>query len=161
MIDGIYKRLALIPYHDPILASSNCLSSKNTDPPFRVAYNVWKPRPNFRKSSPGEPDFRVAVVNARETSVPTLGQVSALLESVPYDPPSSETQRHSYMRLKHGYRNVILAVVDQGVTSYLRFSDSGFGLEKMYGIPSKRGLGSKKGARARGGGRGGRARGQG
>ncbi|KAI9787173.1 MAG: tRNA-splicing endonuclease subunit sen54 [Geoglossum umbratile] len=129
--DGIYKRLTLIPYHDPILAGSECVSSKKADPPFRIAYNVWKPRPSFKKSSPGEPDFRVAVINARETSVPTLRQVSALLESVPYDPPPPETQRHSYVRLKHGHRNAILAVVDQGVISYLRLSDAGFGLEKI------------------------------
>jgi tRNA-splicing endonuclease subunit Sen54 len=68
-------------------------------------------------------------------------------------------QRHSYMRLKHGYRNVILAVVDRGVISYLRLGDAGFGLERMYGITPKRGLGSKRGARISGGGRGGKARG--
>ncbi|KAH0545579.1 hypothetical protein FGG08_000410 [Glutinoglossum americanum] len=160
--NGIYRRLALIPYHNPTLASLESVSSKSTDPPFRIAYNVWKPRPGFKKSSPGEPDFRVAVVNARETSVPTLTQVSALLESVPYDPPPPGMQRHSYMRLKHGYRNAILAVVDQGVTSYLRLGDAGFGLEKMYGMAPKRGLGSKRGARTHGGngrGRGDKARG--
>ncbi|KAH0563050.1 hypothetical protein GP486_002383 [Trichoglossum hirsutum] len=155
---GIYERLALIPFHNPVLSASESISSKNTDPPFRIAYNVWKPRPSFKKSSPGEPDFRVAVVNARETSVPTLTQISALLESVPYDPPTSGMQRHSYMRLKHGHRNVILAVVDQGVISYLRLGDAGFGLEKMYGITTKRGLGSKRGARIGGGGRGGKAK---
>ncbi|KAJ5431460.1 hypothetical protein N7445_009192 [Penicillium cf. griseofulvum] len=37
-----------------------------------------------------------------------------------------------YMRLRHGYRNVVLAVVDQGVVSYLRIADSAFGKEKLY-----------------------------
>lgn len=37
-----------------------------------------------------------------------------------------------YMRLRHGYRNVILAVVDQGVVSFLRVGDAAFGKEKVY-----------------------------
>lgn len=37
-----------------------------------------------------------------------------------------------YMRLRHGYRNVILAVVDQGVTSFLRIADVSFGKERLY-----------------------------
>jgi tRNA-splicing endonuclease subunit Sen54 len=40
--------------------------------------------------------------------------------------------RQMYMRLRHGYRNVILAVVDQGVTSFLRVADVAFGKERLY-----------------------------
>lgn len=52
-----------------------------------------------------------------------------------------------YMRLRHGYRNVILAVVDQGVVSFLRVGDAAFGREKIY--KDKAVQGGKKG---RGGG---------
>ncbi|PTU24535.1 hypothetical protein P175DRAFT_0513492 [Aspergillus ochraceoroseus IBT 24754] len=68
-------------------------------------------------SAPPSPDFRVAVVNARtHTTMPTLSQLGTLLESTPFDPPQSDKQL--YVRLRHGYRNVILAVVDQGVQKY-------------------------------------------
>ena len=59
-----------------------------------------------------------------------------------------------YPKLKHGYRNVILAVVDQGVVSYIQLSDAGFGKEKIY-EPALRGGGGKRG------GFGGRGRGRG
>ena len=48
-----------------------------------------------------------------------------------------------YMRLRHGYRNVILAVVDQGVVSFLRVGDAAFGREKIY--KDKAVQGGKKG----------------
>ncbi|KMU89657.1 hypothetical protein CIHG_07464 [Coccidioides immitis H538.4] len=36
------------------------------------------------------------------------------------------------MRLRHGWRNVILGIVDQGVVSYLRVADAGFCKEPLY-----------------------------
>lgn len=65
--------------------------------------------------------------------MPTLFQLGTLLESTPLDPPRGEKMdRMLYMRLRHGYRNVILAVVDQGVVSFLRVADAAFGKEKIY-----------------------------
>ena len=118
-------------------------------PPLRCSYYVWKPRPDFKKSSPGPPDFRIAVVNAREDDVPILEQLDGLLQSVPYDPPPPKTEHQMYQKLKHGWRNVILAIVDQGVVSYLRIADAGFGKEKVF-ERATRGRGGKGG----GGGRG-------
>ena len=74
------------------------------------------------------------------------------MEGVPYDPPKEDGSL--YQKLKQGYKSVILAIVDQGVVSYLRFADAAFGQEKLYerkGRPS----GGKRG------GRGGRGRGRG
>lgn len=68
-----------------------------------------------------------------------------------------------YLRLRHGWRNVILAVVDQGVVSFLRVGDARFGGEKLYEEHS-RVQGVRKGGnsgRGRGRGRGGRGRGRG
>jgi tRNA-splicing endonuclease subunit Sen54 len=64
-------------------------------------------------------------------------------------------ERQLYLRLRHGYRGVILAVVDQGVTSFLRVADAGFSKEKIY--YDKEG---PKGAK-RGGFSGGKGRGRG
>jgi len=67
-------------------------------------------------------------------------------------------EKQVYQRLRHGYRNVILAVVDQGVVSYLRVADAGFGQERIYERFGKGGGGKRGG---KGGGRGGRGRGRG
>lgn len=151
----IYRRLNLITFHDPTTQYPYFSSHEPwTDEAFRTTYHVWKPgSPTFKKSAPGEPDFRIAVVNARETTMPTLEQMTALMETVPYDPPDEKSQL--YQKLKHGYKNVILAIVDQGVVSYLRISDAGFGKEKLYERKGKGPVG-KRGGR---GGRGGRGRG--
>lgn len=150
----IYRRLALIKSHDPtarILPSDP--KTPTTDLAFRITFHIWKPgSTTFKKSSPGPPDFRIAVVNARETSMPSLEQLNSLMETVPYDPPREGAQL--YQKLKHGYKNVILAVVDQGVVSYLRIGDAGFSKEKLYDRPNNRG-GGKRGGR---GGRDGRGR---
>lgn len=128
----IYKKLALIPWYDP--ASAPQRDPLDTDAPFRVAFHVYKPNTPIKKTAPPPPDFRIAVINARETtSFPTLAQLGALLESTPLDPPRGEKmERLLYMRLRHGHRNVVLAVVDQGVVSYLRVADSAFGKEKLF-----------------------------
>lgn len=57
----IYAKLAIIPSHHPAKGVAEPTSAA-TEYPFRVAYNVWKPQPHFKKSDPGEPDFRLAVV---------------------------------------------------------------------------------------------------
>ncbi|OKP15026.1 hypothetical protein PENSUB_3421 [Penicillium subrubescens] len=128
----IYKKLALIPWYDPTLAPTR--NTLNTSAPFRVIFYVYKPSTPIKKSALPPPDFRIAVINTREqTTAPTLPELSALLESTPLDPPRGEKmERQMYMRLRHGYRNVILAVVDQGVTSFLRVADVAFGKERLF-----------------------------
>lgn len=156
----IYRRLALVDFHDSSAARQpSSPETPATDPAFRITYHVYKPgSTTFKKSDPGPPDFRIAVVNGRETRVPTLEQLSALLETMPYDPPMESAQL--YGKLRWGYKGVILAVVDQGVTSYLRVADAVFGKEKLYERASK-GPGAKRGGRGGGrGGRGGRGRGR-
>ncbi|KAF3384560.1 putative tRNA-splicing endonuclease subunit sen54, partial [Penicillium rolfsii] len=128
----IYKKLAIIPWYDPTLAPQR--TPLDTKPPFRVIFYVYKPSTPIKKSALPPPDFRIAVINTREqTTIPTLPELSALLESTPLDPPRGEKMdRQMYMRLRHGYRNVILAVVDQGVASFLRVADVAFGKERLY-----------------------------
>lgn len=139
----------MIPSHDQSEPPSLSTGADPLDP-FRVVFYVYKPDAQFKKSDPGLPHYRVAVVNARETPVPTLTQLSDLFATLPYDPPQDNAQL--YQKLKHGHRSVVLAVVDQGVVSFLRFADAGFQYEKVY---NRRGPASKRG------GRGGRGRGRG
>ncbi|KAF7594454.1 tRNA-splicing endonuclease subunit sen54 [Aspergillus hancockii] len=144
--NDIYRKLSIIPSYDPLAPQSQ---APQTKPPFRVVFHVYKPSTPFRKSAPPAPDFRIAVVNARtQTTVPTLSQLGTLLESTPLDPPKGEKMgRQLYMRLRHGYRSVIMAVVDQGVVSYLRIADAAFGKEKLYEKVGP--AGNKKGAHSR------------
>ncbi|KAJ5760344.1 TRNA splicing endonuclease subunit (Sen54) [Penicillium odoratum] len=130
----VYRKMELIPWYDPVLAPQR--DPLDTVAPFRVVFHVYKPTNPLKKSALPVPDFRIAVVNTREqTTIPTLPELSALLESTPLDPPSGEKMnRLMYMRLRHGYRNVVLAVVDQGVTSFLRIGDAAFGKEKLFDI---------------------------
>jgi len=151
--------LSLIPAEDPSTPES---PSRRTDPPFRIAFYVYKPSTPFRKSAPPTPDFRIAVVNSRtQTTLPTLSQLRSLLETTPLDPPRGEKMdRHLYMRLRHGYRNIILAVVDQGVVSFLRVADAGFSKEKIYSDkegpkgPKTSGFSGRSGGKGKGRGRG-------
>jgi tRNA-splicing endonuclease subunit Sen54 len=152
-VDDIYRRLALIPTHSPHSTAKTPPSSQATSPPFCICFHIYKPSPTFRKSAPGLPDFRIAVVDAHTTITPTLAELSALLESTPFAPPPERMSKQNFQKLRHGYRNVVLAVVDQGVLSYLRMSEAAFGEVKMYERFGS-GLRGGKGGRGRGGGRG-------
>ena len=119
-------------------------------PRLNVTYHVFKASTPYTKRAPPPPDFHVVVMPARSTPLPTLCQLDDLMSRVPYDPPQKD--KPLYQKLKHGYRNLVLAVVDEGVTSYTRLSDAGFGLEKIYS--ALRGRGGKRGRSSRGRGRG-------
>lgn len=112
-------------------------------------FHIYKPSTTFRKTAPPPPDFRIAVVDARaQTTMPTMAQLGSLLDNSPLDPPQGEKMsRALYMRLRQGYRSVILAVVDQGVVSYLRIADAAFGKEKLYAFEAPKG--NKKGGLSR------------
>lgn len=128
----IYKRLSLVRYYDPS-KQSRALRTSVVEPvnPLRVTYNVYKPNNTiYKKSAPGPPDFSIVVVDGRESLVPSLSQIDHLLASLPYTPPADSGQL--YQKLRHGYKSVILAIVDQGVTNYLRVADAGFGTQKLY-----------------------------
>ncbi|KAL2438670.1 hypothetical protein ABEF95_012933 [Exophiala dermatitidis] len=172
----IFRALALIPYHDSSSVNTNTTINSTARytpsnpqshpqpqprprPPFRVHFHVWKPNVShaYRKTAPPPPDYRIAVIDARTTSLPTLSQIGDLLDSQPEDALSKEKDRAGARleaRIKHGRRNVLLAVVDMGVTSYLRLSDACFGAEKLFEEKTN-GSGSK--GKGKGKGRGGGA----
>lgn len=148
---SVYKRLRIVPFHDPRVGARNP-SLRHS--PIRPAFYVWKPTPSFRKTAPPAPDYQICVLDALEDSMPTLDQVEELMQRMPYTPPPEASQGKTYVRLRHGYRKFIIAVVQQGIVSYVSLTDSGFGCEPVY----NRGLGrgGKSSSRGRGRGRGGR-----
>jgi tRNA-splicing endonuclease subunit Sen54 len=160
--DTIYRQIAVIPRHRPSAHPSN--PAPAPEDPYRVVYLLWKASRmlKFAKTNPGEPDFRIAIVDARSNSIPTLTQITSLLESTPYDPPNPQLKGAGrvqvYQRVKHGWRNVVLAVVDQGVVSFLRIGEVAFGEEKLFENWDR---GSAQGPKRGGGARRGRGRGRG
>ncbi|KAI0161483.1 hypothetical protein GGR57DRAFT_359753 [Xylariaceae sp. FL1272] len=158
----IFEQLALIPRHKP----TQYVPADYPEPqePYKVHYHIWKAQSVFTKVRPPPPDFRLCVVDARETNIPTLEQIDALLMSTPFDPPLERDRDVKgagfvYKRLKHGWRNVLVAVVDRGMISYLNFGEMAFGEEKLYENSdmkprSKRGRGAGRGGAKRGRGRG-------
>lgn len=163
----LYDDLDIIPYHKPPHTNTIHKPFDTPEPeyPYRVAFNVWKPTAgSFKKSAPGDPDFRIAVASTRDTRAPTLAQAMSLLNSVPvtetgYMVNNSKKKRaveaaaaakaagktiepkirNQTWVLKDGWRNVILAIIDAGVISFTKIADSGFGEEKVYHLPSKTG----------------------
>ena len=162
--NSIYRQIAIIPCHKPCVVPTE--PAPAPEEPFRVAFFLWKAGKlaTFAKSNPGAPDFRVAIADARSSSVPTLTQITSLLESTPWDPPNPdwEGDSKSYGRLKHGWRNVVLAVNDQGVISYLQLGEAAFGEEQMYQRFDQSSFqGGKRGSGGAQRGTGGRGRGRG
>jgi tRNA-splicing endonuclease subunit Sen54 len=149
----IYNALRLTKTYNP-QKSLPSLGPVTTETPYRIAYNVYKPNSTFKKSSPGSPDFRISVITARDNrAIPTLSDLDNLWSHTPLNPPDEKKSLN--MRLQHGYRNVILAIVDSGIISYLRLADTSFGMHPVYRMAPTRG---NKGGR-RGRGRGGKGRG--
>ncbi|KAI1809003.1 hypothetical protein GGS20DRAFT_488036 [Poronia punctata] len=161
----VFEQLALVQRHKP--APFVASSMPEPQDPFKIHFHVWKSMSAFSKARPQPPDFQIAVVDARESHVPTLEQLDALLVSTPWDPPPRNDEGKTgagfvYKRLKHGWRKAILAVVDRGLISYMRFGEMAFAEELLYCNTSVRPK-AKRGGRAgrgRGGGRG-RGRGRG
>lgn len=166
--EAVYQQLALIPRHRPA-AHPPAHPSATADSPFRVQYLVWKPgAAAWSKTRPPAPDYYLAIVDARETAVPEGEELAALLASVPHAPPPPAPARGHvvHARLKHGHRSVLVAVVDHGVTNYMRFAEAAFGEELLYKNfdPGNRPRGGKRGGGgkfSRGGGRGGSRGGRG
>ncbi|RYO88743.1 hypothetical protein DL766_003170 [Monosporascus sp. MC13-8B] len=167
---SVFAELSLIPRHEP---RPETRSYGTPQEPFKIHFHVWKSTPGFTKSRPPPPDFRIAVVDARGSSVPTLQQLTALLESTPWDPPPQDNNGldpakppnanigQMYRRLKHGWRNAIVAVVDRGLISYLRFGEMAFSQERLFERFDGGARGGGKGKRGGRPGRGGRGRGRG
>jgi tRNA-splicing endonuclease subunit Sen54 len=85
--------------------------------------------------------------------VPTLAEIGDLLDSQPDDAlPREKAGSRLETRIKHGRKNVLLAVVDMGVVSYLRLSDACFGAEKLFEEKARAGSKGKRSVRPQGGG---------
>lgn len=142
----IYRSLSLIDWYDPTIQKHSDASPRAQK--LQVTWHVWKPNNTaYKKSKPGPPDFHIAVMDSRSTALPTLADLSGLLDTQHYNPPPLTMTL--YPKLKHGYKSVILAVVDEGVSSFLRLSDAAFGLEPLYNRDFRPTKGKSRGKKAK------------
>jgi hypothetical protein len=107
---------------------------------------------------------RIAVVDAQDSMTPTLAELECLVDSTPWAPPDLVWggPARLYKRIKHGYRNVLVAVVDHGVINYMRYAEAAFGEELLFPRYDQRKDGGAKrgGKRGSRGNRGNRGRGR-
>jgi len=130
---SIYEQINIIPRHKPV---PDPPSPPQPRDPFRIHFHVWRSGvARWSKARPPPPDFYLAATDAQASGVPTMEQITALLEAAPWAPPDRERfpgPGGLYPRLKHGYHNVLVAVVDHGVVNYMRFADGAFGEETLW-----------------------------
>ncbi|KAK3387176.1 tRNA-splicing endonuclease subunit sen54-like protein [Podospora didyma] len=158
----IYTHMAIIPRHKPSASRS---SPWQPQAPFEIHYHIWKTAQKWTKIRHPAPDFYMAVVDAQESAVPSFEEITALIDATPLAPgkPEWSGPGRLYARLKHGHRNVLVAVVDHGVINYMRFAEGAFGEELLFQRFDGRGItrggkqGGGGGGRGRGGARGGGA----
>lgn len=171
----VFRQLYLVPQHSSGQSADVWGGVEETiedgheaAPPLLPTWHINKPSAlqSYKKSAPPEPHYIVVVIDARQTSVPTSKQLGNILDSMPEDYPVEMQRKRLENRIKHGRRNIMLAVVDSGLISFLRFSSEGFGPGNiLWEENEKRGAtrSSKRGgssSRGKGGGRG-RGRGRG
>ena len=141
----------MVPFHSPLKTPSlvNPWTSPNYEHP-NITYHVYKPNSNYKKSKPGPPDFYISVIQARETLLPAEPELEHLMRQTPFHPwPDSNS--NVYQKCKGGIRNIILAIVDQGVISFLNISDAAFGLNALWQREKKPNSRPKGGTGPRGG----------
>jgi hypothetical protein len=101
--DAIYSNLPPI---------GSFTSSTSNTPSLKVAFQVWRPNPAWKRKTPGSPDFHICVVNGRD-AFPDLWELEDIYTFVAQTYPVGE-----------GNGKVVLAVVDNGVSNYMTIDDN-------------------------------------
>jgi len=104
--DALYATL-------PPIATFSEYSSNNLIPnPLTIDFEVWRPNSQWKRKSPGPPDFHVCVLDGRDP-FPSLAQLEFLYNSV--------AKKHPLGGMNG---KVVLAVVDWGVSNYLTLDEN-------------------------------------
>jgi hypothetical protein len=102
--DAIYATL-------PPIGTFSETTRQSTLPSLKIAFEVWRPNPLWKRKTPGPPNFHVCVVQGRQ-DFPSLAELEDLYNSVAQKSPLGG---------KNG--KVVLAVVDNGVSNYLTLDE--------------------------------------
>lgn len=83
-VDSIFSALQIIPSgHD--LPRPHAASTQASDPRFQPFFYAWRPATRFRKTNPPLPEYRIAAISARDSSLPKLHEFQSMFESVPLE----------------------------------------------------------------------------
>ncbi|CCD24218.1 tRNA splicing endonuclease subunit SEN54 NDAI_0C05590 [Naumovozyma dairenensis CBS 421] len=199
----IYETLnKLVPYtkapktlEELRISRFNVLQSTTTNNTnlLSLTFNVWKPQTNFKKKSPGLPDYQVAVYNKNDNNVkfPTYKDFQNIFNNLDYkfeflnysrqdeiswedvsftngvptntylsnlkskaqQKKSSDNDNNTkkkkkralktfpphvqqLRRLKAGYRSFLLAIMDDGIISFVKIAEEDFGSENVWYVPT-------------------------
>lgn len=162
------------------------VQNENTD--LKINFNVWKPQTNYKKKSPGLPDYQVVIYNKNDPSshFPTYSEIKGIFNSLDYkfeflqegmdwdastytngikrseyltslkskakqkkssDNPMNKNvktrrpassfspQVQQLRRLRNGFRTFLLAIMDDGIISFVKISEADFGSENVWHSP--------------------------
>ena len=114
-IDSIFKALRLIPWgYDDTKELQQRLSDEEQHE-FDVTWHVWRPSSNFKKTAPPPPDFRIVVVDAQKSSLPSIEQFAHMFGQQPYSsPPLTRKQRLAKERNEKDSNRNEKQVVERG-----------------------------------------------
>ncbi|TIC68600.1 hypothetical protein E3Q03_01566 [Wallemia mellicola] len=92
--DSIFKSLRLIPSGYSKAHESSAKLDQDEQHEFDITWHVWRPATKFKKSSPPPPDFRIVVVDAQKSSLPSMHQFAHMFSQQPYSaPPMTRKQK--------------------------------------------------------------------
>lgn len=81
--DAVFSRLQIIPSgHDNAIPVRKQLPDSSASR-FQPYFYAWRPATQFRKTDPPLPEYRIAIVSARETSLPKLHEFATMFSAVP------------------------------------------------------------------------------
>ncbi|KAI0696426.1 tRNA-splicing endonuclease subunit sen54 N-term-domain-containing protein [Cytidiella melzeri] len=69
------------------------IKTPESNSPYQIFYNVYKPSTAFKKTAPPVPDFSIVVIDARTTPVPSLSELHDLFDVLPELPPPAPRRR--------------------------------------------------------------------
>jgi len=149
----IYKKIT-IKENKKLPSSSSSMTSESLSPhPSIPVLDIYKPKPQFKKSNPGTPDFRIIVISARDTTIPSLTDLDKILSAAGCHVSAQQIdgKKTPIQKLKQGKSSIILAIVDSGVISFVRFTDLEFAKHPLYAAKPNQGAKNQGRGPAKGG----------
>jgi tRNA-splicing endonuclease subunit Sen54 len=80
--DEVFNRLRIVPSGHSHHLPSRPKAQSNDEVP-EIFFYAWRPATRFKKTDPPLPEYRIAVVDARKTTLPSLYAFQTLMEGVP------------------------------------------------------------------------------
>ncbi|UZJ57117.1 hypothetical protein CBS101457_006437 [Exobasidium rhododendri] len=82
--EDVFDRLRIIPSgHNANVRPRHSSKAQGNDTKPEIFYYAWRPATRFKKTDPPIPEYRLAVVDARVTSLPSVYAFESLFEGLP------------------------------------------------------------------------------